>query len=127
MFFSRLKGKLFYVSDDEIYQEKLDAVLEYCEKEIREALLKDAEKAGIKNASLVKLRVLDSKGNVYRPYYKNEWNEDRNPLMRLALNDYPKENDSSVFVYKNGEFRPVAAYRGYTGVFYMYINPFMYI
>lgn len=92
------------------------------EKEIREALLKDAEKAGIKNASLVKLRVLDSKGNVYRPYYKNEWNEDRNPLMRLALNDYPKENDSSVFVYKNGEFRPVAAYRGYTGVFYMYIN-----
>lgn len=92
------------------------------ENEIRESLEKAAKDAGIKDAQILKLRVLDSKGDIYKPYYRNEWNEDKNPLMRLAITDYPVDENTSVFIYKNGEFRPVAAYRGYTGLFYVDVN-----
>ena len=51
-FFSRLKDKLFNVSDDEIDQEELDAVLDDFEEEIEEEKKSDKKKSQFKEAEI---------------------------------------------------------------------------
>lgn len=90
--------------------------------EIKTTLLEKAAEKGISNVELVKIRVLDRNNNIYDPYYRHGWNEDKNPLMRLGIQGLPFNKNSAVFVYKNNSWRPVAANKNYKKIVYVDIN-----
>lgn len=74
-------------------------------------LLKDAaEKLNLTDVEFKKISVINKKdGSKYTPEYKDGWNSDKNPLLKLEMTNFTTDINKQVYVYdmKTHSLKPV--------------------